>query len=106
MIFAVHKLAEFSSKPGKVHFEVLEYSLRYIWYNKTLGLNYYAKMNGAPVSDMLIQTSINDENQLVAFSDSSCQDCPDTGRITGAYIIVHRGWTTGHGTHAPAPVSQ
>ena len=36
--FAVHKLAKFSANPGKVHFEGLIHILRYIRYNKTLGL--------------------------------------------------------------------
>ena len=36
--FAVHKLAKFSSNPGKVHFEGLLHILRYIKYNKTLGM--------------------------------------------------------------------
>ena len=36
--FTVHKLANFSSNPGKVHFEVLVHLLRYIRYNNTLGL--------------------------------------------------------------------
>ena len=39
--FAVHKLAKFSAKPGKVHFEGLIHLLRYISYKKTLGLKYY-----------------------------------------------------------------
>ena len=37
--FTVHKLAKFSSNPGKVHFEVLVHLLRYIRDNKTLVLN-------------------------------------------------------------------
>ena len=36
--FAVHKLAKFSTNHGKVHFEGLIHLLRYIRYNKTLGL--------------------------------------------------------------------
>ena len=56
--FVVHKLAKFSKNTGKVHFEVLVHIFRYIRYNKTLGLKYYADMNDAPVSDMLRQTSI------------------------------------------------
>ena len=50
--FAVHKLAKFSANPGKVHFEGLIHLLRYIRYNKTLGLKYYADMNDAPVTDI------------------------------------------------------
>ena len=40
------------------------------------------------------------------FSDSSWQDCPDTGRITGAYIIFYQGGPIDHGTHVPGPVAQ
>ena len=51
--FSVHKLAKFSASPGKVHFEGLVHLLRYIRDNKTLGLKYYADLNGAPVTDIL-----------------------------------------------------
>ena len=70
-IFAVHKLEKFSSIPGKVLFERLIHLLKYMMENKTLGLNYYADMKDAPLSDLLIQANINNENQLMAFSDSS-----------------------------------
>ena len=40
------------------------------------------------------------------FSDSSWQDCPDTGISTGVYIILYQGGTIDHGTHVPGPVSQ
>ena len=85
--FAVHKLAKFSENPGKVKFEGLIHLFRYITDNKTLDLKYYADMNYAPVTDLLRQSSIKTENQLMAFYDSSWQDCPDTRRSTGAYII-------------------
>ena len=84
--FAVHKLARFSSNPGKVHFEVLIHLLRYIMDKKTLVLKYYAYLNDAPVTDLLRQANIKTKNHFMDFSDSSWQDCPDTGRSTGAYI--------------------
>ena len=34
------------------------------------------------------------------------QDCPDTGRSTGAYIILYQGGPIDHGTHVPGPVAQ
>ena len=40
------------------------------------------------------------------FSDSSWQDCPDTGRSTGEYIIFYQGSPIDHGTHIPGPVAQ
>ena len=42
----------------------------------------------------------------MAFSDSSFQDCPDTGRSTGAYIILYQAGPIDHGTHVPGPVAQ
>ena len=56
--FTVHKLAKFSENPGKVHFEGFIHLLRYIKENKTLCMNYYADINDAPVTDLLIQASI------------------------------------------------
>ena len=63
----------------------------YIRENKALGLNYYADMNDAPVTDLLRQASIKIENHLMDFSDSSCQDFLDTGRSKGVYIIFYQG---------------
>ena len=104
--FAVHKLANFSANPGKVHFEVLIHLLRYIRDNNTLGLKYHADLNDAPVTDILRQANIKPKNHFMYFSDSSSQDCPDTGRSTGAYIIFYRGGPIDHGTHVPGPVAQ
>ena len=87
----MHNFARFSAKPGKVYFEVLVHLLIYISYNKNFCLKYYYDINDAPVSDILIQASIDTENQLTDFSDSSCQNCPDTGRSTGACIIFYQG---------------
>ena len=81
--FAVHKLAKFSANPSKVHFEGFIHLLRYIMDNKTLGLNYYADLNDTPVTDLLRQANSKTKNNLMAFSDSSWKDCPDTGRSTG-----------------------
>ena len=42
----------------------------------------------------------------MAFSDSSWQDCPDTRRSTGAYIIFFQGRPINYGTNIPGPVAQ
>ena len=104
--FAVHKLEKFSANPGKVHFEGLPHLLRYIRDNKTLVLKYYADLNDAPVTDILIQANIKTKNHLMAFYDSSWKDYLDTGRSTGAYIILYQGGPIDHVTHVPGPVAQ
>ena len=71
-----------------------------------MGLNYYADLNDAPLYDLSRQANIKTKNHLMAFSDYSWQDFPDTGRSTGAYIIFYQGWTIDYGTHVPVPVAQ
>ena len=104
--FAVQKLAKFSENPGKLHFEGLVHLLRYIRDNKTFELKYYAYMNDVPVTDLLRQATIKTENHLIAFYDSSCKDCTETVRSTGAYIITYQGRPIDHGTHVPGPVDK
>ena len=42
----------------------------------------------------------------MAFSGSSLQDFPDTGRSTEAYIIFYQGGEIYHGTYVPGPIAQ
>ena len=101
----MHKLAKFSANHGKIHFEGLVHFLIYIRDNNTLGLKYSADLNDAPVTDILRQANIKTKNHLMILSDSSWQDCPDTGRSTGAYITFYKGGPIDHGTHVPGPVA-
>ena len=71
-----------------------------------MGLKYYADINYALVSDLLKQASIKTENQLMAFSDFSWKDFPDTGRSIGAYIIFYQGGKIDHDTQFLGPVAQ
>ena len=59
-------------------------------------LKHYAGMKDVHLSDLLIQCIINTENQLMVFSYSIWQACPDTGRIKGSYIIFYKGKTIDH----------
>ena len=104
--FAVHKLEKFSVNPGKVNLDGLIHLFRYIRDNNTLILRYYGNLNDAPVTDLLRQANIKTKNHLMDFSDSSWQGCPDTGRITGAYIIFYQGGPIDHVTHVPGTVAQ
>ena len=104
--FAVHKLAKFSSNTGKVQFEGLIHLLRYMRDNETFGLNYYADMKYEPLSELLRQASINNENPLMYLYDYSWQDFPETGRSRDAYIIFYQGGPIDHDKHVPGPVAQ
>ena len=73
--------------------------MRYIRYNKNLGLVYYVNRYYAPLSDLLIKSGINTESQLMMFSHSSWQYFPDTGRSTIAYIVIYHDGPIYHCTH-------
>ena len=104
--FPVSKLAKYSACPGKRHFMGLVHLLRYLRDNSYLGLKYYANPSDAPLSDLLRGANISTSYPVVAFSDSSWQDCPDTGRSTGCYIVFYQGGPVDHSTHVPTPVAQ
>ena len=70
LCFSVHKLAKFLSNTVKVHFDGLVHLLIYIRDNKNLGLEYYFKIDYAPLSDLLIQAIINAENPFMVLYDS------------------------------------
>ena len=60
----------------------------------------------APLSDLLRQSNINTESQLMFFSNYRLKYCIDTGRIKGAYIVFYRGVPLYHCAHVTVPVSQ
>ena len=102
----VHNLEKFSSNPGKVHFGSLVQFLKYIRDTNNLRLKYYAKNQNAPIYDLLRQDIINTENQFMVFSDSIWQECQDTGRSRGAYIVFSQGWKIDYCTHVTCLVAR
>ena len=42
----------------------------------------------------------------MVISDSIFQDCPDTGRSTGAYIMFYQGWPIDHFQYVSGSVAQ
>ena len=71
-----------------------------------MGLKYYADMNDAPVTGLFRQASIKTDNCLMAFSDSSWRDCPDSDRSTGSYIIFYQYGPIDHSKHVSGPFVQ
>ena len=80
--------------------------LRYIRDKKNLGLEYYSKIEDAPISDLLRPARIQTENQLMVFYNSIWHYCPDTGRSTVAYIVFYQCGPIDHCAHVLGPVPQ
>ena len=94
----------FISDSGKVHLEGLVHLLGYIRDNKNLLLRYYAKIEDAPLSELLIQARIKTEKQLMVLYGSNWQYCPDNGRSTGAYIVFYQCRSIDNFINVPVPV--
>ena len=60
----------------------------------------------APRSDLLRQSIIKTESQLIVLYDSIWQDSPYTGRSIGSYIEFYQAGTIYHCTHVPGPFYQ
>ena len=71
-----------------------------------MGLKYYPDISDAHLSNLLVQANINTKNQLMAFSDSSWKDFPETSRSTGSCIIFYQGRPIDHGTHITVPLAR
>ena len=70
-MFCITQFGKVSSNSDRVHFEGLVNLLRYIRDKKNLGLEYYAKIEDAPLYDLLRQVIINSDKQFMVLSDYS-----------------------------------
>ena len=92
---------------------MVNYNLR-VWYTcwyilgttRVLFLRYYAKIDYAPLSVILIKDNIKTDSQLVVLSGFIWKEFSYTGIISGAYIVFYQGGKIDHCTHVPGPVSK
>ena len=69
-------------------------------------LKFYSNFKESPVYKLLIENKIKiDEDTVVTFTDSSWNDCVDTGRSTGGNCSIMQGGPVDHSSHLPIPVA-
>jgi hypothetical protein len=78
ILWIVNKLAKSSIQPGIKDFEVLLHCFGYLRKYPALVLKYYANIEESPISKLCQKYNV-DMTELVGFTDSLWQDCPDTG---------------------------
>ena len=105
IIFAVTKLAKFMRYPGRDHFVAVIHLLQYLKNNSHYGLKYYRNPDDSPVYDALKQVGVDPIHTLFGMHDSSWQDCPDTGRSTGCYLLFDQGGVVDFSTFVPSPIA-
>jgi hypothetical protein len=92
--YGVRKLSRFMRLPGDRHYKALKHMLNYIRCHRTeSGIKFYSDPTHSPLFKTLSEVgapSIRDFT-IIGVSDSSFDDCPDTHRSTGGYVIHWQG---------------
>ena len=105
--FAISKLAKLNTLPGRDHFKAARHLLRYLrCHYLSFGLTYYSDPKRSPVYKLVHEfIKAHADAPLILFTDSSWQDCPDTGRSTGGLLLYHQGGLVDGGSFVPNPVA-
>ena len=86
--FAVTK---FMRTSGQEHFHGLIHLLQYLQDNSDFGITFYRNIEDSSICALIRQAGEKDVKALFGTHDSSWQDCPDTGRSTGSYVLFSQG---------------
>ena len=100
--YAVNKLAKFSHNPGIIiiHYRALIHLIDFIKTTSYKGLKYYSDYTNSSAYKLLTSNNIKTtEESIITFSDSSGNDCVDTGRSIGGYISFSQGGPNDYGSH-------
>jgi len=103
--FAVRKLARFMQLPGRKHYQALIHLLHHVRCHHKTGTKFYSDFARSPIHEMLRKNNITFEGALFLMTDSSWQDCVDTGRSTGGYLIFYQGGVIDASSNMPDPIA-
>ena len=104
LLWVIGKLTKACTNPGLPDYRALMWCLGYLRKFKNLRIKFYANPNDSPVYKICRTNNIN-PTDLIGFSDSSWQDCPDTGRSTTGFQIFYRGSFIEGNSSMPVPVA-
>ena len=99
------KLAKFSHAPGDNNYKARTWLLGYIYRHPNKAIQYHTIPNNSPLHSTLQEAKIELNDKLtVTFTDTSWQDCFDTGQSTGGCVTFKSGGAVDHRSHLPVTV--
>ena len=104
ILWITNKLAKSSSNPGIKDFEALLHVFGYLRQFPDYAIRFYADPTKSPVYDICKRNNLK-ASTIVGFSDSSWQDCPDTGRSTCGFKVFLNGNIVDAQSTLPVPVA-
>ena len=104
--FAVRKLAKAMASPGRLHFEAVIHLLHHLRCFPDSGLKFYSKPEESPFYQQVLKPrNLPLDCLCYTVSDSSFQDCPNTGRSTRGYVIYYQGGVIEASSSVPVALS-
>ena len=104
--FVVNKLAKYAKNPEVVHFIALLHLVGFLKNSSNKGLRFYSKIESSPLFQILKNNNLQiTEDTVVTFTDSSWNDCVDTGRSTCGNLAMTQGGAADCSSHLPVPVA-
>jgi hypothetical protein len=104
ILWVVNKLAKSSMQPGIKDFEALMHCFGYLRRFPDYAIKFNNNVNESPVHKICTKHKVP-FTELIGFSDSSWQDCPDTGRSTAGYKVFIKGNVIDADSSMPVPVA-
>ena len=104
ILWITNKLAKSSNDPGIQDFEALLHVFGYLRCFPDYALKFYSDLSQAPVSKICEKYKL-EPTDIIGFSDTSWQDCPDTGRSTSGFKIFVQGGLVDAQSTMPVPVA-
>jgi hypothetical protein len=104
LLWAVGKMSKGCSNPSLKDYHAAFWALGYLRKYTSYGVKLYANYDETPLHKICLSNNIQPK-ELIGMTDSSFQDCPDTGRSTTGYKIFHRGSLCDANSSVPVPVA-
>ena len=104
ILWITNKLAKSSNDPGILDFEALLHVFGYLRAFPDYALKFYSDVSQSPVIKICNKHKI-EPTEIIGFSDTSWQDCPDSGRSTSGYKIFVQGGLVDAQSTMPVPVA-
>jgi hypothetical protein len=103
-MFIICKLSKACHDPGIKDYEALLWLFGYLQKYPDYALKYYHDVTQSPVYQIARSQNIP-QAEILAFSDASWQDCPDTGRSTAGELVFCQGGIIHAKSHVPVPIA-
>ena len=104
ILWITNKLAKSANNPGFEDFKALLHVFGYLRKFPDYAVKFYSNIQESPTYQICSKHKI-EMPRLIAFSDTSWQDCPDTGRSTSGYKIFIQGGIVDAQSTMPIPIA-